>query len=304
MEEYSLRQLKIFKSVYESGSTAKAGKELGVTQSGISRALTHLEKIIGFQLFIRRKNRLLITPESTEFYHDVQILLSDLDQINHNISALQKFGASRVRIGAIPGLSFGFLPRILSDLIREHSDISVYFDILSSNEVVRGVERGKLDIGFVTLPVQRRNLYVKSLISTEAVCVLPANHSLASLPFIKLADLALQNLIFANQPNIDADQLLDLFDDSEIVPGRQIESNIGSICSLVANQVGLTIINPITAMDMADPDKTVTKAFQPTIQYNFGIVTKSSWANSKIVLFLKERIQRLSQDSKVFRYQD
>lgn len=59
---HSLKSLMIFKALVENGTATRTAKVLGITQSGVSRSLAQLEQNLGMQLFIRQKNRLLVTP--------------------------------------------------------------------------------------------------------------------------------------------------------------------------------------------------------------------------------------------------
>jgi len=169
----SLKSFSIFKTLFENGTTSKTAKILGLTQSGVSRSLTQLEKNIGFQLFIRDKNRLIAAPEAAELYKEVLRLMNNIDETRHSIVALREFGASRLRITSIPGLAFGYVPRMISLMQLANPKLNIYFDILSSNEIVRAVEADVFDIGFVTLPIDSNQVEIDVIAETNAVCLIP-----------------------------------------------------------------------------------------------------------------------------------
>ncbi|MCJ9430075.1 LysR family transcriptional regulator [Kordiimonas marina] len=283
----SLKSLTIFKTLYETGSATKAAKALGVTQSGVSRSLGVLEENLGLSLFIRDKNRLVAKPEAEELYNAILKLMFNLDELKHSILALREFGVSRIRVAAIPGLAFGFVPRIVARMLAMNPKLNVYFDIMSTSEVVRSVEAGQFDIGFVTMPITSEQLHLERIAKTEAVCIVPKGHPLAKKKAVDIEDLRRQHLIVANQPNIAADQVLKLIDDHQIALSGKTEANIGSICALVENGVGVSIMNPITAADSVGSG-TVTLPFTPKIHYSFAMVYQKKWRGNQAVQLIRD----------------
>ncbi|MBZ2168254.1 MULTISPECIES: LysR family transcriptional regulator [Marinobacter] len=290
----SLKSLLIFKRLYETGNATQTAKDLGITQSGVSRSLAQLEENIGFALFMRHKKRLIVLPEADELYGEILGLVSNLENMNHSIVALREFGASRIRIACAPSLGFDYVPKTIARILSDNPKYSVYLDIMPSPEIVRAVEAGNFDVGFVTLPVTTEALVVDEFISTEAVCLIPRNHSLARASVVTTDDLKGQHLVIPNQPNLAADQLLVHLSERNIHIAGKTEANISAICSLVANGVGITLINPITAYDhQAMHAGLLMKPFKPAIHFRFALVYKQKWANNRLISLLKEMLPDL-----------
>lgn len=57
-----LRSLQVFEAAARCGGFTAAGKELGITQSGVSRQVSDLEAMLGVALFLRNGARLSVTP--------------------------------------------------------------------------------------------------------------------------------------------------------------------------------------------------------------------------------------------------
>ena len=167
--------------------------------------------------------------------------------------------------------------------------LAIYLDIMSSHDVVHAVESGLFDIGFVTLPIQSSQLYIDDLIETEAICLLPKNHPLVTEPVIHLEHLSGQHLVVPNQPNIAADQLLRLISQNRIRIAGKTEANIASICSLIGNGVGISVVNPITAHDLAHKDM-VIRPFIPAIHYSFGMAYQEKWHGNKMIKLIKDNL--------------
>ena len=141
-------------------------------------------------------------------------------------------------------------------------------------------------------PIQSNQLVIEDLIKTEAVCLIPKKHPLARSKIIELAQLAGQHLVVANQPNIAADRLLNLIADNHIRIAGKTEANIGSVCGLVGNGVGISLINSITVHDLGHKNM-VVKPFVPTVHYTFEILYRDKWRNNKIIQTIRESLPEM-----------
>ena len=59
----TIRHLKIFTAVADSGGMSKAAKELHISQPSISQAVSELEKYYGVKLFERLSQKIYLTKE-------------------------------------------------------------------------------------------------------------------------------------------------------------------------------------------------------------------------------------------------
>jgi DNA-binding transcriptional LysR family regulator len=287
---HSLKSLIVFKTLFETGTASQAARTLDVTQSGISRSLAQLERNLGIQLFLREKNRLIATPEARELYGEILRLMGNIEELRHSVLALKEFGTSRLRIAAIPGLSFGLVPRLIAGLLEANRGYSISFDMMASHEVLRSVESGHADLGFVTLPVSTRMLRIEPWIRTRAVCLAPATHPLSKRAGIEVQDLNGQFLVIGNQPNIGADPLLNLIALHGVRIAGKTEANIGAIPALVTNNVGLSVMNPITAQDqLTQRDSVQILPFRPEIEFAFGLVYRDDWKRSRALELIRQQ---------------
>ena len=294
---HSLKALAIFKTLFEAGTASQAARTLGITQSGVSRSLAQLEQNLGILLFLREKNRLIATPEARELYEEILRLMVNVEEMRHSILALKEFGTSRLRIAAIPGLSFGFIPHLIAALLEHNRGFSISFDMMSSHDVVRSVESGYADIGVVTSPVTSRQLIVEDWLSTQAMCLLPAKHALCAKKEIDIQDLSDQYLVISNQPNVGTDPLLNLISQHGISIAGKTEANIGTIAALVANSVGISVMNPITAKDQLGNSGAVTlRPFSPAVNFGFGLVYRENWKKSNVVALIRQKGREMATD--------
>lgn len=296
----SLKALATFKTLFEVGSASGTARLLGITQSGVSRSLAQLEENLGIQLFMREKNRLIATPEAAELYDEILRLMGNIEELRHSVLALKEFGTSRLRIAAIPGLSFGFVPRLVAMLLAENTHVSVSLDMMSSHDVQIAVESSHADIGFITMPATSPQLFTETLLTTEAVCLVPETHLLSKSKIVDVKELQDQHLVISNQPSISTNPLLEMVTAYGVRIAGKTEANIGTITSLVANEVGVAVINPITAEDqLTHQDRVKMLPFTPSISFSFGLVYRAEWQQSKVLAFLRDSAKTLLADGYV-----
>ena len=298
----SLKSLIIFKVLYENKTATKAAKQLGITQSAVSRSIAHFEQTLGIPLFLRIKNRLVASPEGREMYEETLSFMTNLDDLRHTVLALKDFGSSRIRLATVPGLAFKFGPKMLAGIMRDKPNFSFYYDTQSSSQLIHSIETGVIDIGIITLPCDTRQLQVTPLLKVEAVCIIPRHNPLATLEVIHPNDLANQRLILSNYPHVEQDRLLRLLTKHKVHLASRISSSINGIGSLVANDVGVSIINPITAAAQVGPGqgRYVIRPFKPKIQFQYAIAYKRNWEDSELIQLIKKHIPERWQAAKQF----
>ena len=66
-----LNGLNVLAAIVEAGNFVRAGEALGLTQSGVSRAMQRLEQQLGVRLLDRTPKAVTLTNEGKQFYQEV-----------------------------------------------------------------------------------------------------------------------------------------------------------------------------------------------------------------------------------------
>src|SRR4051812_28177713 len=69
----------VFAAVVDSGNFARAGESLGITGSGVSRAIARLEERIGARLLERSPRAVALTEEGARFYGRIKPMLEEAE---------------------------------------------------------------------------------------------------------------------------------------------------------------------------------------------------------------------------------
>lgn len=106
-------QLRVFVRLAERGSFSAVGRDLRITQSAVSKAVTNLERSLGALLVSRSTRSVALTEAGTRYYERCRQILADLDEADA-IAGNSSLGATGTLKIAAPvpfGLTF-IAPRV------------------------------------------------------------------------------------------------------------------------------------------------------------------------------------------------
>ena len=137
----SLLQISCFVHVAEAGSFAAAGRRLGLTTSGVCKAVGRLEAEHRVRLFHRSTHALSLTGEGEKLLDGCRSLVESYERVRSDLSeAGDGDRAGRVRIGAPPGFTRKWLLPVLGRMLEEHPEIEL--DIRSAYAIVDLADEG------------------------------------------------------------------------------------------------------------------------------------------------------------------
>src|SRR5262249_32311223 len=170
----NLRHLDVLRAVVQSGTATGAANRVYLTQSAVSRAISGLEQQLGFRIFDRIKQRLVLTEQGAGLFQEAESLVGGLDELHNIARDISGNRGARLRSVAMPALAHGVLPAALARLEKTHPRISVSIEIRHRAEVTRWVAGRQFDIGFAGLPVDYPGVVSQSLFAVKALAAIPA----------------------------------------------------------------------------------------------------------------------------------
>ena len=156
LPKITLKQLAIFVSVFETGSTSGASEALHLSQSAVSSALTQLESRLNMPLFERVGRRLEVHPYAEQLYAQAQAILSQA----HSLEQYHEHQAGQIRIGASTTIGNYVLPSIIAKLSAAQQGADIDVHIANTREVVAEVELLRVDIALVEATPHPSNVKV------------------------------------------------------------------------------------------------------------------------------------------------
>jgi len=158
----------VLAAVVEGGSFARAADTLGLSRSGVSRAVSRLEARIGIQLFDRTTRAISLTDEGRRLYSEVTPLLTGIDEAVVAMSAAAVSVRGRLRVNVDAFFSSLLLAPILGDFLALHPEVML--DIVAKEQLGDLIGEGfDLAIRFGTPPSS--SLMARKLLDTRTITV-------------------------------------------------------------------------------------------------------------------------------------
>ena len=115
----TLRQLRVFIEVARLQSFSRAGDEIGLTQSAVSRCVRELEGEIGLKLIDRTTREVQLTDVGGNLVSSVSRLLTDLDDALREIREIGEQRRGRVVVAASPTVACRLMPRVVASCVQQ-----------------------------------------------------------------------------------------------------------------------------------------------------------------------------------------
>lgn len=152
MHEPTLRQLRTFLSVVETGGVTAAAQSLGLTQPAASQQLRELERAMGVRLLERVSGRAVPTAAGRALMEPARRARAAVDDARAVAAAHISGDVGRVRVGTGATASIHLLPPVLMELNERMPGLEVIVATGNTPDMLRRVEEGDLDAALVTLP--------------------------------------------------------------------------------------------------------------------------------------------------------
>lgn len=271
----NLRQLEIFRAIMITGSVTRAGEMLHISQPAASQLLQQLEADCGFDLFLRRRNRLMPTPEATVLFEEVERMFDGVGRVSRVAASLKEGSWGSLSVAGFPAITRRFLPEIVADYFATRPNVRVKLESRRSRSLIDWVATQQLDFGVGTLPSDRPDVASRHLRRFAGVCVMLPEHPLAAREELHASDLAGER--FVSLGNEDRSRLMidKVFDELQISRRLQIEApQSDTACALVACGAGISVVDPFSAYNAAGT--VVARPLEPSIPFDVWLLTSSA----------------------------
>ena len=158
-------------AVVENGGFARAADQLGLTPSGVSRAIARLESRIGVRLFHRNSRAVTLTEEGRRFHAEVSPLLSSIQEAAEDAASSITTVKGRLKVNADPWFARVVLAPRLPEFLAHHPQL--FLDLVVTNhreEMMSGGVDVALRFGQPDTP----GLVARKLLETRVItCAAP-----------------------------------------------------------------------------------------------------------------------------------
>jgi len=274
------RQIDFFRAVMGTGHVTRAAELLHTSQPTVSRELARLEQVLGFALFERIKGRLNPTVRALALMEEVEQSYVGLERIAATAVALQAYAQGRLQVACLPALSHALLPDALRRFVQRQPEAAVSLTPIESPQLEAALAEQRFDLGLSERFEAPAACSLQTLLVADEVCVLPSGHPLAQRARLRPVDFEGVPFISFAPADPYRQQVDTLFAAAGVQRGLRLETpSAVSVCALVRQGLGLGIVNPLTALELAGSGKEGDLVVRPlsfSIPFHVALI-RPSW---------------------------
>ncbi len=137
-------ELKVFVSVAENGSFAKAAARLRSSPPAVTRTVAALEQRVGVQLLNRTTRMVSMTEAGRRFLEHARRILTDLDVAESELAGESTMPSGHLTITSPVTMGRMMLPSIVTDFLHAHPHVTA--KVLLFDRITNLIEEG-IDVG-------------------------------------------------------------------------------------------------------------------------------------------------------------
>lgn len=194
--DFRMGQIESFLITARFESLTKASEFLHISVSALSKNIKNLETELGLILFIREKNKLILTPAGKELCADFS---SAVNQIQNAVERAHQIQRAEMSRPFFLGLTEQMDPEdhlipALESYIQVHTDFEYYLDFYPSSVLPQKLLSGEIDFASVFLYESEKYSRIEELdyhlVNEIPLCIDVMNdHPLASMEQVSFDDL-------------------------------------------------------------------------------------------------------------------
>lgn len=244
----TLRHLKIFVTVCETGSTTAAGEKLHIAQPSISLAISELEDYYGIKLFDRIAKRLYITEAGKKFLQYATHIVGLFEEMEREIKNFDATGI--IRIGASITIGNHLLPGYITRFKKIHPQMDVKVIIDNSEKIQQYILSNQIDIGLIEGIVYSPYIAEHKFRDDELVMVCGNAHPFANQKNVEISKLQNESFILRESGSAGRE----IFDSTmtslgiKILPAWESTSTQAIIRAVQAN-LGISVLPYLLVKD-------------------------------------------------------
>src|ERR1700730_2237240 len=235
------RDLASFAVLAEQLHFGRAAARLHISQPALSKRIKGLEDKIGEPLLIRNRRGVALTPAGAMFYKDTRRIIRDIGVTFEATRAATSGELGKLRLGVGMSTVHSLVPRALLKFRETCPGIEIEIGDMSTLSQIEALIAGRLDVGFVRLPVSHPQVVVRKVLTERLTIATSAKFAgpvtmkgIQEQPFI---------LIDRGVSATYHDHCISLCDRSGFTPRIVYEPNdMFTILNLVSAGIGVSLV--------------------------------------------------------------
>lgn len=170
-----LRHIEVFQAIVQTGTISGAARLLNVSQPNVSRVLNHAEQQLGFALFERGAQGMVVTAEGRRLLPEVDELYQRLQAITLLTEQLRRGEGQTVRLGAAHAFGQMVLAPALVAYRQQAASVNVELVTEHFATLCQSLLNDELDFALAFGQQVPGELLAEPLFQSSMVALLPLN---------------------------------------------------------------------------------------------------------------------------------
>ena len=168
----TLLSYQVLKTVADQGSFRKAAELLGLTPSPVSHAVSSMEKELGFFVFNRGKNGVMLTNYGERLLPYVNAVLNSDESLQQAVAEFNGLKQGRIKIGCFSSVCTNWMPELIHAFAKSYPAIEMEIFQGTYDDVSYWIKNGVVDVGFLSVS-SAGEIPIVPLYKDSLLCVVP-----------------------------------------------------------------------------------------------------------------------------------
>lgn len=258
--------LEAFLAVARTGNLTNASRELGRTQSSVTKRIANLEANMSVALFQRHRRGMTLTPAGEVLLTRAIKIEAEYRQVREEIAAISGAGLSILRLGAGPLFHLNCVAGLFSTLKTQFPNIKLELSTDSNRPIAQMLRDGEMDVYLGVVPPEQLDdtIFIRYVVTVEHGIVMCADDPHAACARIDPTRLSQYSwVIFAIDPETENSIRKYCVPKSSISPTIDIRTTSFATGLQLVKQGGFVMSAPLQLAKRIESEGLVVR---PTLQ--------------------------------------
>lgn len=283
----TLRHMRIFVSVFQSGGITKAAHSLHLAQPSVSLAIREMEDYYGIHLFERIGRHIFPTEAGKELYGYALHIVSLVEEMEKKIKNWDNIGT--LRVGTSVTIGTYILPALITKSKENFPGLTIEALIHNSEKIERCILNNGIDIGLIETRPEHPDIVYEPFMKDSLVAIAAPSHQLAAEQNVTLSRLAQFPLLLREKGSAGRDVLDACFSLEQITARPLWESaSTQAIIRGVAEGIGVAVLPSLLVEKDIAKHSVIQVPLAHPLRRDFHIIYhKSKYLTSNMKGFLQ-----------------
>ena len=234
------QKYRVYLAVSRVQSFSKAAAELNLTASAVSHIVSKFEAELGFPLFMRKRNGVILTANGWKVLDHIQRIAREDAQLEKEAAQIRDLNGGVVRLGCYYSHLVNWMTHIIPQFKKNYPNIEISVFQGQHVDVMRWLEDCTIDLAMHTY-YDNLSVSFTPLYHDQMMCVAPPDYIPINEGYVTIEDLKVNPVIGQQECTREEAAYFLKNNDIKINSHYHVEDD-QSVIALVSAGVGLSIM--------------------------------------------------------------